>query len=85
MERRTAVVYLHGLREFPVRWLDFGPYPLVCICTVAAAASLFVPAAFLKSHGITIQEIVQRGFRPCEAYSSCRNKVTPLKNIHLSC
>lgn len=42
------MVYLRGLCEFPpVRWLDFGPYPSVCICTVAAATPLLsVPAAF---------------------------------------
>lgn len=46
---RPVLVYLRGLCEFPVRWLDFGPYPSVCICTVAAATPLLlVPAAFLN-------------------------------------
>lgn len=52
------MAYLCGQYEFPVRWLDFGPYPSVCICTVAAAAPLFlVHTAFFKSHNITIQEV----------------------------
>lgn len=47
------MVYLRGLCEFPVCWLDFGPYPSVCICTVAAAAPLLlVPAAF-SSHMVS--------------------------------
>lgn len=54
---RPVMVYLRGLCEFPVRWLDFGPYPSVCVCTVAAATPLLlVPRRLLKSHGITNQE-----------------------------
>lgn len=66
------VVYLRGLCEFPVCWLDFGPYPSVCICTAAAAAPLLsVPAAFL-SH---IQEVGSTDW--IEVRSSCPLKVTP--------
>lgn len=47
------VVYLRGLCEFPVCWLDFGPYPSVCICTVCSCCSVAV-----KSHGVAaIQEV----------------------------
>lgn len=51
MLRRPTAVYLRGLCEFPVCRLDFGPYPSVCICTVAAAAFRYrrFPAAF-SSH-----------------------------------
>lgn len=43
------MVHLRGLCEFPVRRLDFGPYPSVCVCTVAAAAPLpSVPRRLLK-------------------------------------
>lgn len=41
-------VYLRGLCEVPVCWLDFGPYPSVCIRRVAAAAPLpLVPGRLL--------------------------------------
>lgn len=48
-----VMVHLRGLCEFPVRRLDFGPYPsvcvCVCVCTVAAAAPLpSVPRRLLK-------------------------------------
>lgn len=50
--------YLRGLFEFPVRWLDFGPYPSVCICTVAAAAPLFHgPRRLLEVTYLMIQEV----------------------------
>lgn len=38
-----------GVSSWTVRWLNFGPYPSVCVCTVAAAIPLLsVPTAFLS-------------------------------------
>lgn len=80
------VVYLRRLCEFPVRWLDFGPYPSVCVCIVAAAAPLLsVPHRLLKSHGFPNQEVeCTDQIQSCEVYSSYPHKVTRLIKMHLS-
>lgn len=32
-----VMVHLRGLCEFPVRRLDFGPYPSVCVCVYSCS------------------------------------------------
>lgn len=59
MSRTVRAEDLCGLYEFAVCQLDFGPYPSVCICTVAAAAPLFL---VLWSHDITIHEVDSTAF-----------------------
>lgn len=65
-------MYLRGLCEFPVCWLDFGPYPSVCICTVAAAAFRYRRFPRCLFHPVReVQTGFSRASRPDKVTKKC--------------
>lgn len=74
---RPMMVYLRGLCEFPVRWLDSGPYPFsLCLYSCYFVTVGSPPHTPLSSPSkITNQEVECTGWiQSCDVYSSYPRK-----------